>query len=205
MTQTDNNWIYSENVKKHFFNPKNILKVPEEEYQADGIGFVGSPECGDMMKMWIKVKNDKIAECKWQTFGCASAISSTSVLSEIVTKNQGMSLKQALKITPQDIIKELGGLPDNKIHCSVLGDRALINAINDYFLKTGQKEKQVKEKKDLICSCFNIESKDIEQLIIKGQKTFSAIQKETKLGTACGKCISKAKKFIDAYNKKYLS
>lgn len=135
MTNKDGeNWVYSETVKEHFFNPQNILKDKPCEYEADGVGYVGSPACGDMMKMWIKVdkKGKKIEECKWQTFGCASAIASTSILSVMVTENGGMDLDDALKIIPKDICERLGGLPERKIHCSVLGDQALREAINDY-------------------------------------------------------------------------
>ncbi|MEW5896444.1 MAG: iron-sulfur cluster assembly scaffold protein, partial [Nanoarchaeota archaeon] len=129
----DENWFYSQTVKEHFFHPRNIFKTEQEaqEYEktADGIGLVGSPQCGDMMKMWIKIKDGKVAECKWQTFGCVSAISSTSILSEMAI---GKTLEEAKKITPQDIVKALGGLPARKIHCSVLGDQALKAAIKDY-------------------------------------------------------------------------
>ena len=139
-------WVYSEAVKEHFFHPQNLLTVDPSEYKADGVGYVGSPACGDMMKMWIKVdkEKDKIEECKWQTFGCASAIASTSVLSVMVTENGGMSLEDALKLRPQDIVERLSGLPQKKIHCSVLGDQALRAVINDYFKKSGQEDRCVK-------------------------------------------------------------
>jgi NifU-like protein involved in Fe-S cluster formation len=120
-------------VKEHFFSPKNVLKTQKEvkefERKADAVGQVGSPVCGDVMKVWIIVKDGKIAACKWQTFGCASAIASTSVMSEMV---KGMKLEDAMKIKPQDIVKKLGGLPEQKIHCSVLGDQALRVAIKNY-------------------------------------------------------------------------
>ena len=126
-------WLYSEKVKEHFFNPKNIFKSDEElaEYKnnADGYGQVGSPACGDVMEMYIKVKDNKITECKWRTFGCASAIASTSMLSTMAI---GKTLSEAKAITPKDIVKELGGLPPRKIHCSILGDKALRAAIEDY-------------------------------------------------------------------------
>ena len=129
-------WFYTEKVKEHFFNPRNVLKTDAEAKKyaktADGVGQVGSPICGDVMKIWIKVKNNRIADIKWQTFGCASAIASTSVMSEMV---KGMTLKEALKIKPADIVKNLGSLPAQKIHCSVLGDRALWKAINNYLEK----------------------------------------------------------------------
>ncbi|MDH5442361.1 MAG: iron-sulfur cluster assembly scaffold protein [Candidatus Nomurabacteria bacterium] len=127
-------WLYSETVKEHFFNPRNIL-LDEENYISDGIGIVGSPACGDMMVVWICVdkKNNKITECKWRTFGCASAIASTSMMSEMVTENSGMTLSRAKRLTPESIIERLGGLPDRKYHCSVLGHLALREAINDYL------------------------------------------------------------------------
>lgn len=127
------NWFYSETVRDHFFQPRNIL-IDEENYQADGIGIVGSPACGDMMAMWIKVdkKTNSIKECKWRTFGCASAIASTSMLSVMATENGGLTLKRAKRITPEAIIDRLGGLPDRKYHCSVLGHQALREAVIDY-------------------------------------------------------------------------
>jgi len=143
-------WFYSKEVKDHFFNPRNIFKTKEEaeKYKADGLGIVGSPACGDIMKVWIKVdkKSDRIKEFKYQTFGCASAIASTSVLSVMATEKGGMKLEKAMKLTPKDILKRLHGLPPRKIHCSVLGDQALRAAINDYFKKTGQEER-IEEKK----------------------------------------------------------
>ncbi len=129
-------WLYSEVVKDHFFNPRNIL-IDEKNYEADGIGIVGSPACGDMMVVWIRVdeKEQKIKECKWRTFGCASAIASTSMMSVMATENGGMLLKHAKRLTPEAIIDRLGGLPDRKYHCSVLGHQALREAIEDYQQK----------------------------------------------------------------------
>jgi NifU-like protein involved in Fe-S cluster formation len=137
-TKNGEEWVYSDTVKDHFFNPRNVLKK-EENYQADGVGIVGSPACGDVMKVWIKVDpaTKKIIECKWKTFGCASAVASTSMLSVMVTENGGMTIDDAYKLQPKDILDRLGGLPDIKIHCSVLGDRALRAAIDDYKLKVG--------------------------------------------------------------------
>ena len=132
-------WLYTEKVKDHFFHPRNIFTTEKEaekyEKEAEGIGQMGSPACGDIMVMYIKVDktNETIKECKWRTFGCASAIASTSILSEMVI---GMKLSDAKKITPNDIVKALGGLPVRKIHCSVLGDQALRAAIEDYEKKS---------------------------------------------------------------------
>lgn len=129
-------WVYTDIVRDHFFNPRNLLKPEDErEYKADGVGQVGSPACGDVMKVWIKVKKGKIVDCKWQTFGCGSAISSTSMMSTMVTENGGMSLDDAMKLTAMDINRQLGGLPTIKIHCSILGDQALKAAIKDYLNK----------------------------------------------------------------------
>lgn len=125
-------WLYSDTVKDHFFHPRNIL-LDEKSYEADGVGVVGSPACGDMMAVWIKVAdNGRISECMWRTFGCASAIASTSMMSLMATEDGGMTLARAKRMTPEAIIERLGGLPDRKYHCSVLGHLALREAIKDY-------------------------------------------------------------------------
>ena len=126
-------WLYSEVVKDHFFHPRNIL-LDEASYVADGVGIVGSPACGDMMVVWVRVdaQSGRISECKWRTFGCASAIASTSMMSVMATENGGMLVSRAKRITPEAIIDRLGGLPDRKYHCSVLGHEALREAIADY-------------------------------------------------------------------------
>lgn len=197
-------WNYSEKVKEHFFNPKNVLQIPEEEYKPDGVGYVGSPACGDMMKVLIKVKDNKIVDFKWQTFGCASAIGSTSVLSEMVTKNGGMSLEDAYKITPDDIIRELGGLPSHKIHCSVLGDKALREAIKDYYRKTNQSDKIPHEKTDrIVCTCLDVSEEEIKMQVLEGVKDFHTLQERTKVGTGCGKCIPEVKKLLKKYVEQY--
>ncbi len=138
MNEENNNqggWLYNKIIKDHFFHPRNYLET--DEYQSDGFGTSGSPVCGDLMKVWIKVdsKTNKIIDCKWQTFGCASAIASTSMMSVMVLENGGMNLEEAKDITAKKIMDRLGGLPDNKIHCSVLGHLALREAINDYLQK----------------------------------------------------------------------
>lgn len=132
-------WLYSDIVKDHFFHPRNILL--DENYEADGIGIVGSPACGDMMAVWIRVDEagEKITECKWRTFGCASAIASTSMMSEMATENGGMTIKKAKRMTPEAIIDRLGGLPDRKYHCSVLSHQALREAVLDYEQNHGNR------------------------------------------------------------------
>ena len=203
--QDGTGWLYSERVKEHFFNPKNLLKGDPKNYGADGVGYVGSPACGDMMKMWIKVDpvKDAISECKWRTFGCASAIASTSVLSEMVTENGGMKLENALKIRPQDITERLAGLPDRKIHCSVLGDKALRAAINDYFRKSKQEHRIIKDKAKVVCECLNVTDHEIEDAVLEGRLTYEEVQKKTKCGTGCGTCKPRIEKLIDQYKLQY--
>ncbi len=124
-------WIYTDIVKDHFLNPRNFLMGDESKFKYDATGIVGNPICGDQMKMFIKVdKNtDKITNLRWKTYGCASAIASTSALSEIA---KGKTLDEALNITAKDIDNYLGNLPKHKFHCSVLGHDALKNAIENY-------------------------------------------------------------------------
>ena len=131
-------WFYTAKVKEHFMKPKNYLKDEKEVAGYNGYGKTGNVKCGDVMEMWILVKKGKIRGCKWRTFGCASAIASTSMLSEMITEKGGMPLEKALKITGKDIMDRLGGLPAIKAHCSVLGDQALRAAIKDYEAKGGE-------------------------------------------------------------------
>ncbi len=123
-------WVYTDIVKDHFLNPRNFLMGDESKFKYDAAGIVGNPICGDQMKMFIKVdkKTDKITDIRWKTYGCASAIASTSALSEIA---KGKTLDEALKITAKDIDDYLGKLPKHKFHCSVLGHDALKDAIKN--------------------------------------------------------------------------
>lgn len=122
-------WVYSDIVKEHFLNPRNFLMGDEAAYPHDAEGIVGNPVCGDQMKMFLQIKGGKITNLKWKTYGCASAIASTSALSELAI---GRTLDEALAIGPEEITKFLGGLPEHKFHCSVLGHEALRAAITDY-------------------------------------------------------------------------
>lgn len=122
-------WIYSEKVKDHFMNPRNFLFGDESQFDFDVAGQVGNPICGDQMKMYLKIEDNKIVDARWKTYGCASAIASTSALSELV---KGKSLDEALKISAKDIDDYLGNLPKHKFHCSVLGHEALEDAVNKY-------------------------------------------------------------------------
>ncbi len=133
MSDVDN-WYYSDKVKDHFFNPKNFITEDPKEREFDAMGEVGSFACGDIMKIWLKIepKTERIKELKWRTWGCATAIASTSVFSEMVIENEGMTIEEALKITPQEIAERLGGIPDIKFHCSVLADQAFKKAVDNY-------------------------------------------------------------------------
>ncbi len=203
-----NNFMgYTNELMDHFDSPRNILKTTEEEFQADGVGEVGNPQCGDMMKVWIKVdkKQDRIVDLKWKTFGCASAIGSTSVMSEMVIENDGMKINTALELTPQDIMDRVGGLPSIKIHCSVLGDKALRSAINNYLEKTGQKDRIEEVKATIICNCLNVTDHEIEEQVLDGVEDFEILQEKTKISTGCGQCKDLAVKTFDQYRDKYFS
>ena len=207
ISNKESGWFYTDTVKDHFFNPRNIFKTNKEadEYKADGVGLVGSPACGDMMSIWIKVekKQDIIKECKWQTFGCCSAIASTSMLSVMVTENGGMKIEDALKIKPQDIVDRLGDLPPRKFHCSVLGDKALRVAINDYFRKSEQEDRIKDDHAKIVDKVLKITDKDIEEAVLDGAWTFEAVQKKTKVGTSDKSCIPEVERLIKYYKKKH--
>jgi len=203
---TGETWVYTKEVKDHFFHPRNLLMLNEgEEYPSDGKGFVGSPACGDMMKVWIKVdpKTERIKECKWQTFGCGSAIAATSVMSVMVSENEGMTLAEAMGIRPQHIQERLGGLPTRKIHCSVLGDKALRMAINDYFKNTNQHTRIVVEGAKVIDKVLHITNKDIEEAVLEGADTLEKVQKKTKVGTGDPTCIPEVEQLLRFYTEKY--
>ncbi|KKR49168.1 MAG: Nitrogen-fixing NifU domain protein [Candidatus Magasanikbacteria bacterium GW2011_GWC2_40_17] len=199
-------WFYTDKVKDHFFNPRNFMKTDEEDkFKADGVGRVGSPACGDEMVLWIKIdtKEDKIQECRWRTFGCGSAIASTSVLSEMITENGGMKIEKALKIRPQDIMERLGGLPARKVHCSVLGDKALRAAINDYFHKSGQHERVIIEGGRIIDPELKITDQDIEQAVLDGATTLEEVQKKLKVGIGNPETLPAIEELIRFYKEKY--
>lgn len=189
------NWMYSDVVKDHFMNPRNILE-DEEKYAPDGRGVVGNLKCGDQMLVAIKVTDNKISDCRWKTYGCASAIASTSILSEAV---KGMELESAYKIRPQDIADRLGGLPENKIHCSVLGDKALRAAIEDYYKRNDMEDRIVEEEARTICQCMNVTDKEIEAAVKEGARTYEDIQNRTKAGTVCGQCKDETLELLHQY------
>lgn len=129
--QEGQDWIYPEKVKEHFLNPRNFLMGDESKFKYDASGIVGNPVCGDQMKMYLQIdkKTDTIKDIRWKTYGCASAIASTSALSELA---KGKTLDEALKISAEDIDNYLGKLPKHKFHCSILGHDALRDAIENY-------------------------------------------------------------------------
>ncbi len=199
-------WFYSDEVKDHFFHPRNFMTDDMvAAYRDASMGMVGSPACGDMMKVWIVVdpNTTQITDLKWQTFGCASAIASTSMMSAIVTENGGMTLDRARQLRPQDIMERLGGLPNRKIHCSVLGDKALRAAINDFYRRTNQHEKIEIEHGRIIDPVLKVTDKDIEEAVLDGAITLEAVQAKTKVGTGDPSCIPEVEQLIRFYREKF--
>ncbi|MDD5669588.1 MAG: iron-sulfur cluster assembly scaffold protein [Candidatus Omnitrophica bacterium] len=194
-------WMYSDIVKDHFMHPRNVL-TDESTFQPDGKGIIGNIKCGDEMIVVIKVDKEKgtIKECKWKTYGCASAIASTSVLSELAI---GKTLEAAYHLTSKDIAAALGGLPEHKIHCSVLGDKALRAAIDDYYSRNGMTDKIQQEQAHIICQCLGITDAEIEHAVLEGARTYLELQERTKIGTVCGKCKEKSLHLLELYKEKY--
>ena len=122
--------LYSEVVMDHFMHPRNVGVIED----ASGVGQVGNAKCGDIMKIYLKIENDTIVDCKFQTFGCGSAIASSSMAAEMI---KGKSIQDALKLTNQAVCEALDGLPAAKVHCSVLAEEAIKQALKDYFDKNG--------------------------------------------------------------------
>jgi len=202
---TGEGWVYSNIVKKHFFHPYNFLLKDPKPDEFDARGQVGSPQCGDVMKMWIKVdpKTKKIKKLKWRTFGCASAIAATSMFSVMATEKGGMKVEEALKIRPQDIMERLGGLPARKVHCSVLCDKAFQQAANNYFRTTSQFKKIITEGSKVVDKRLNITERDIEQSVLEGAKTLVDVQKKLKVGVGDPKAIPEIEQLIRFYLEKY--
>ena len=185
-------WLYSDTVRDHFTNPRNVLMEDESAFAANAKGQTGNIKCGDQMLMLLKIEDDVIVDVRWKTYGCASAIASTSMLSEMV---KGMGIEEAYKLRPEDLVAKLGGLPEYKIHCSVLGDKALRSAIDDHLAKTGRAG-MLKETAVEICRCLGITDKDIEAAFQNGARDWGGLQQATKIGTACGGCKAKTEELL---------
>ena len=199
MSNNTSAWVYTDTVKEHFMHPRNIWE--DESWKADGVGLVGSMACGDQMKVGIKVVDDRIEDLKWQTYGCASAIASTSMMSEITI---GMSLEEAYALTPVMITERLGGLPQHKFHCSVLGDKALRAAIDDYLERHGRDNPYKRRVAKIICECKNVTDQQIEELVKSKQATtIDQLRDLTGFGTVCGKCQYKVHQLFDEFKHIY--
>lgn len=180
-------WEYTDKVKDHFINPRNVGEVEN----PDGVGEVGSMACGDALKLSFKLdENKKIKEAKFQTFGCASAIASSSAMTEMMI---GKTIEEAEKITNDDIADYLGGLPKEKMHCSVLGRDALEKAIYCYL---GKDEKEIDG--NIVCECFGVTDKDIERAVTEHQlRTIEDVTNYVKAGGGCENCHESIQKIID--------
>jgi NifU-like protein len=182
-------WDYTDKVRDHFFNPRNVGEIEN----PDGVGEVGSLACGDALKLTFKLdKNGRIKDAKFKTFGCASAIATSSVLTEMI---KGKTLEEADKVTNRDIADYLGGLPEQKMHCSVMGREALEAAIENY--RTGGKEKHELEGR-VVCTCFGVTEKEIERVIRENNlTTVEQVTNYCKAGGGCGGCQGEIEKIID--------
>ena len=180
-------WEYTDKVKEHFLNPHNVGEIEN----PDGVAEVGSIACGDALKLTFKLdENKRIKDAKFKTFGCASAIASSSALTEII---KGMTLEEAMKVTNQNIAEYLGGLPEEKMHCSVLGQQALEQAIANY---KGTPQKEPGE--EIICQCFGITDREIERAVKENHlTTVEEVTNYTKAGGGCTNCHDKIREIID--------
>ena len=191
-------WDYSEKVLEHYRHPRNVGKIDN----ADLIGEAGSLACGDSLKLYIKLDGSVIKDAKFQTFGCGSAVASSSILTEMII---GKTLEEAKKITNKDIADELGGLPQEKMHCSVMGQEALEDALKKYYGKEEiEKEAGLSQNGDkIVCTCFNVTENQIwEAIKVNGLKTVEEVTNYTKAGGACGRCKGVIKDIIETYLRK---
>jgi NifU-like protein len=180
-------WEYTDKVKDHFLNPRNVGVIED----ADGVGEVGSIACGDALTFYFKLDDGgRIKDAKFQTFGCASAIASSSALTEMVI---GKTLDEAARITNDDIARYLGGLPKEKMHCSVMGREALEKAIACH---RGEAAKVVEG--EIVCECFGVTDREIDRVVRENQlKTVEDVTDYIKAGGGCGKCHERIQEIID--------
>ena len=194
-------WDYSDKVIDHYRNPRNVGKIDN----ADAIGEAGSLACGDSLKIYLKINNGIVTDAKFQTFGCGSAVASSSILTEMII---GKSIEEVKKITNKDIADQLGGLPPEKMHCSVMGYEALEDALKNYDDYTDlddirNEEEANKQREKIVCTCFGITENIIWDAIkMNGLKTVEEVTNYTKAGGACGKCKGLIQDIIDTYYKK---
>ena len=182
-------WEYTDKVRDHFFNPQNVGEIEN----PDGIGEVGSLACGDALKLTFKLDDTgRIADAKFKTFGCASAIASSSVLTELI---KGKTLDEAATLTNKDIADVLGGLPEQKMHCSVMGQEALEAAIANYH--SGKAQEQEIDGK-VVCTCFGVTDNEIERVITENNlSTVEDVTNYCKAGGGCGGCTGEIEKIIE--------
>lgn len=189
-------WKYTEKVMDHFLNPRNVGEIED----ADAVAEVGNITCGDALKIYLKLDAEgKIAEAKFKTFGCASAIASSSALTELV---KGKTLEEAAKITNKDIVALLGELPEEKMHCSVMGMEALQAAISDYKKKHGESYQAVESDDDhegrIVCKCFGVTDTKIRKVALENNlHTVAQVTDYTKAGGACGRCLDEIQEILD--------
>lgn len=182
-------WEYTAKVKEHFLHPRNVGEVED----PDGVGEVGSMACGDALRLTFKLdENKRIKDARFKTFGCASAIASSSALTEII---KGMTLEEASKVTNKDIAEYLGGLPEAKMHCSVMGREALQAAI-DYYRGIKPEQRKMLEGR-IVCECFGVTEKEIRDTVkINHLTTVEEVTNYTKAGGGCEKCHDEITKII---------
>jgi len=189
-------WEYSDKVKEHFKNPRNVGSIEN----ADAIGEAGALSCGDKLKLYLKIDNGIIKDAKFQTFGCGSAVAASSILTEMII---GKSIEEAKKITNKQIADELDGLPPEKMHCSVMGREALEDALKKY--EGDDWEEYVADDEGtspVICHCFSVTEQQIIDAIVKnGAKTVDDVSKITNAGLACGRCLGAIQAIVDKYVK----